>query len=111
VKPLVLREKDLAVLRATLGRFGFVREARVFGSRATGAARRAADLDLAISAPAASDREWADLCDALENAALIYELDVVRPERTGSDRLREKIAREGVTVFPTSAASSVCRRT
>ena len=94
-----LREQDLAVLRETLRRFGFVREARVFGSRATGSARRASDLDLAISAPTAGTFEWAELCEALENAPLIYELDVVRTERTGNARLREKIAREGVTVF------------
>ena len=96
---LDLREKDLAVLRETLRRFGFVREVRVFGSRATGTARRASDLDLAISAPTASNSEWADLCDALENAPLIYELDLVRAEHTTNQRLQEKIAREGVTVF------------
>ena len=100
---LALREKDLAVLRATFRRFGFVREVRVFGSRATGTARRASDLDLAISAPAASPAEWAELCDALENAPLIYELDLVHAERTTNPRLREKMAREGVTVFPPPA--------
>lgn len=103
MRQLILREKDLVVLRATLRRFGFVRNVRVFGSRATGTARRASDLDLAISAPAASNLEWAELCDALENASLIYELDVVRAERTDNERLREKIAREGVTVFPVPA--------
>ena len=35
---LMLRERDLAVLRQTLGRFPFVAEARLFGSRATGSA-------------------------------------------------------------------------
>lgn len=104
MKPLVLREKDLAMLRHTLQQFGWVREVRVFGSRATGTARRASDLDLAISAPAASATEWAELCEALENAPLIYELDLVRPEETTNERLREKIAREGVTVFPVDMA-------
>lgn len=102
---LVLREKDLVVLLETLRRFGFVREVRVFGSRATGTARRASDLDLAISAPAASSAEWAELCEALENAPLIYELDLVRAERTTNERLRGKIAREGVTVFPVETAA------
>ncbi len=97
---LVLRERDLAILRRTLRRFGFVEEVRVFGSRATGTARRASDLDLAVFAPAASSHEWAELCEALEGTALIYELDVVRAERTTNERLRQKIAREGVTVFP-----------
>ena len=34
---------------------------------------------------------------------LIYELDVVRVERAASPRLREKIARDGVRVFPVDA--------
>jgi len=97
---LTLRDKDLAVLRATLRRFPCVREARVFGSRANGTARRASDLDLAVSAPEATAAEWAQLCDALEDTALIYELDVVRPEQAASPRLREKIEREGVAIYP-----------
>ena len=40
------------------------------------------------------------MCDALENAPLIYELDLVRPERTVNERLQERIAREGVTIYP-----------
>jgi predicted nucleotidyltransferase len=82
-----------------------VREVRVFGSRATGYARRASDLDLAISAPEATPAEWADLCEALENAPLIYELDLVRPERATSQRLKEKIEREGVSIYPEQSAA------
>jgi predicted nucleotidyltransferase len=99
MKPLVLRNKDLVVLRAACRRFPAVREVRVFGSRATGTARRASDLDLAISASGATAADWAELCDALENAPLIYELDLVRPEQTANERLKEKITREGVIVY------------
>jgi predicted nucleotidyltransferase len=95
-----LREKDLAALRATFRRFPCVREVRVFGSRATGQARRASDLDLAISAPEATSAEWQELAEALDAAPLIYELDLVRPEQTANARLREKIAREGVAIYP-----------
>ena len=101
--PVVLRSKDLDVLCATLRRFPSVRAARVFGSRATGTARRASDLDLAIQAPDATTGEWLELCDALESAPLIYELDLVREERTLNPRLREKIEREGVPVYPEEA--------
>jgi predicted nucleotidyltransferase len=95
-----LRAKELNVLRATFGRFPAVREVKVFGSRATDTARRASDLDLAIFAPGATPAEWADICEAVENAPLIYELDMVRPERTANSRLKEKIAREGVVIYP-----------
>jgi len=104
MKPVALRNKDLAVLRAACRQFPAVREVRVFGSRAAGTAHRASDLDLAISAPTATASDWAELCDALENAPLIYELDLVRPERTTNERLKEKIAREGVTVYPVEDA-------
>ena len=97
---LALREKDLSVLRQTFRHFPAVRGVRVFGSRATGQARRASDLDLAISAPEATAAEWADLCAALEEAPLIYELDVVRAEGSLIPRLLEKIKREGVPVYP-----------
>src|SRR5438552_17311950 len=106
MKLVVLRERDLAVLRGAFQRFPAVREVRVFGSRATGQARRASDLDLAIFAPEATSAEWSDLCDALENAPLIYELDVVRPEQTTSERLKEKIEREGIAIYPEEGACS-----
>ena len=105
MKPVALRNKDLAVLRAACRQFPAVREVRVFGSRATGTASRASDLDLAISAPDATTAEWLDLCDTLENAPLIYELDLVRPERTTSERLKEKIEREGIAIYPEEKAA------
>lgn len=105
MKQVALRPKDIVALRRTFRRFPVVKEARVFGSRATGHAGRASDLDLAISAPGASPAEWADLCDALEDAPLIYELDLIRLERTANERLKEKIAREGIAIYPEEAVS------
>ncbi len=100
MKRLALRDQDLAALRHTFGRFPWVREVRVFGSRATGHARRASDIDLAISAPDATADQWLDLTDALDEAPLIYEFDVVRADRIHNTRLKEKIAREGVCIYP-----------
>ena len=105
MKPLALRDKDLTALCGAFRAFPAVREVRVFGSRATGLARRASDLDLAIFAPDATSHEWADICEALENAPLIYELDLVRPERTASVRLKEKIEREGIAIYPQECAA------
>jgi len=97
---LALRDQDLAALRRTFRRFPCVREVRLFGSRATGHARRASDIDLAISAPDATADQWLDLTDALDEAPIIYEFDVVRTERANNPRLIEKIAREGVPIYP-----------
>ena len=97
---LALREKDVAALRAAFRRFAWVREVRVFGSRANGTARRASDLDLAVSAPGASATEWSDLCEALEQAPLIYELEILRLDRSDNPRLKERVLREGVRIYP-----------
>jgi predicted nucleotidyltransferase len=105
MKTLSLRDKDLTTLRHTFRRFPAVLQVRVFGSRATGQARRASDIDLAVSAPRATPREWAEIRDALENAPIIYELDVVRPEQTDNPRLKEKIEREGIIIHPAATAS------
>ena len=97
---LALRDQDLAALLHTFRRFPCVREVRLFGSRATGHARRASDIDLAISAPDATADQWLELTDALDEAPIIYEFDVVRTERAHNPRLIEKIAREGVPIYP-----------
>ena len=99
MKPPALRDQDLAVLRRTFHRFPCVREVLLFGSRATGHARRASDIDLAISAPDATARQWLELTDAIEEAPIIYEFDIVRTERTHNPRLLEKIACEGVSIY------------
>ena len=97
-----LRDQDLAVLRRIFQRFPCVREVRLFGSRATGHARRASDIDLAISAPDATADQWLELTDALDEAPIIYEFDVVHTEHAHNPRLIEKIAREGLPIYPES---------
>jgi hypothetical protein len=54
-----LRDKDIDALRRTFRHFSFVREVRVFGTRANGIARRSSDLELAIFSPEATPAEWA----------------------------------------------------
>jgi predicted nucleotidyltransferase len=102
---LNLRPKDLHILSTIFSAFPAVREVKVFGSRATNTARRSSDLDLAILAPHATPAEWSDICEAVENAPLIYELDLVRLDQTTSPRLREKIDREGRRIYPVKAAA------
>ena len=102
---LALRDQDLATLRRTFRRFPCVREVRLFGSRATGTARRASDIDLAISAPDATADQWLELTEALDEVPIIYEFDVVRAERAHNPRLIEKIACEGVPIYPESTTA------
>jgi predicted nucleotidyltransferase len=68
----------------------------VFGSRASGRARRYSDLDLAIDAgrPLTLD-EAASLADAFSESDLTYRVDVV-DWRAIDDRFRQIIAKERV---------------
>jgi predicted nucleotidyltransferase len=101
--PVDLRPRDLAVLEAVFRRYPAVREVRVFGSRATGSAKRASDIDLAVDAPEMSDGEWARLVGDLDEAAIIYAIDAVRLERVPEGPFREKILREGALVYPNAS--------
>lgn len=105
MKTLALRSEDLAVLYRTFCRFPWVREVRLFGSRATGHARRASDIDLAISAPEATADQWLELTEALAETPIIYDIDVVRTDRIHNPKLLEKISSEGVSIFPENASS------
>jgi hypothetical protein len=62
----------------------------VFGFRGNGIACRSSDLDPAISSPEATPVEWAELFDALENAPIIYALEIVRPERVANEPTQSK---------------------
>lgn len=90
---LQLREKDRQALKRVLARFPEVSHAWVFGSRAAGTARRASDIDLAIEAPGMSASRWHDLLEALEEAPIIYHLDVIRLDTLQNPALKTAIGR------------------
>jgi predicted nucleotidyltransferase len=73
---------------------------RIFGSRANGTSKRASDIDLAIDAPDATISEWSALCEALDEAPLIYLIDIVRRDKALSSKLNSKIEREGTKIYP-----------
>lgn len=95
---LQLREKDRQSLKTVLAQFPEVRHAWVFGSRATGQARRASDIDLAIEAPDLPLQRWHALQEALEQAPVIYRLDIVRLDTLDDPDLRRAILGERVEV-------------
>lgn len=68
----------------------------VFGSRATGKARKYSDIDLAlIGETAVPSRVQALLAEALEESKLPYTVDVVDFSSAG-ERLQSEIRRHGV---------------
>jgi predicted nucleotidyltransferase len=87
------RQQVLTILAANLPRDATV---WVFGSRATGRARRYSDLDLAIDAgrPLTLD-ELARLAEAYSESELPYRVDIVDWQSI-DDRFRQMIAAERI---------------
>ncbi len=66
----------------------------LFGSRARGDADERADVDLAVLAPDAGQREWLDLAFDLEELASPVPVQVVRLDQAAPG-LRERVLEEG----------------
>ena len=96
---LQLREKDRQALKAAFGKFPEVHHVWVFGSRATGKARRASDIDLAIEAPDLSPARWHALQEALEQTPVIYNLDIVRLDDLQDQDLKRAILDQRIPVM------------
>lgn len=94
-----LSKKNLETLRAVFTKFPSINSVRLFGSRAAKTARRASDIDLAIFAPEMTNREWSRLQETLEEASIIYRLDVVRFETLANETLRNRILSDGVVIY------------
>ena len=91
-------EKDLALARKIVLRGLRKYSARVFlfGSRATGRAAHASDIDIAVL-PENSLPEGvlAELREQLEESSIIYTVDLVNLE-SAEEGLRERVLKEGI---------------
>src|SRR5436190_21377494 len=70
----------------------------LFGSRARGDADERSDVDLAIQAPNASQREWLDITFKLEESDTLLHIDVVRWEEASAG-LKKRISVEGKVLY------------
>lgn len=75
-----------------------MRQAWLFGSRATGHARRASDIRLAIDAPALTPARWQRLREALDEAPIIYTVDLVWLDTLDDAELKHAITRRRIPV-------------
>lgn len=80
----------------------------LYGSRARADARPRSDIDVAVSCPYASEREWLDICEAVEDVPTLLSIDLIRLE-TASDALRDRVLREGRNLYERRSDQAVHR--
>ena len=73
----------------------------LFGSRARGDHRPRADLDVAISCPTATERQWLKIWDLIEDTETLLAIDLVRLEDVSAD-LKTRILAEGRVIYERS---------
>lgn len=88
-------DKILAVLTG----YPAIERAVIYGSRAAGTFKNYSDIDLAVSAPAMSEKEFARLRFELDELPIVFKIDVVHIDRLENENLRQKIAREEKTLL------------
>lgn len=76
-----------------------IKEAILFGSRARNDASDRSDIDLSISAPQATERQWLEISAFLEEESLtLLPLDIVRWE-SAPKALKSDISRFGKRIY------------
>ena len=75
-----------------------IRRVFLYGSRARGDAESRSDIDLAIEAPSASQREWLEVYFSLEDLDTLLEIDAIRWEEA-PEALKRNILSEGQILY------------
>lgn len=70
----------------------FVKEIWLFGSRSRQENLERSDIDLAISCPQATQQDWFNLLEIIENADTLLKIDCIRLDTlTKTSKIRENI--------------------
>lgn len=91
-------EQVLTELLAIIVKNKQVKKIILFGSRARGDAEEKSDIDIAIVCPSITDRAWIDLCENIENAHTLLEINVIKFDSAGKN-LQGKILKEGIVLY------------
>ena len=78
--------------------FPDVKRVILYGSRATGSYRQGSDIDLAIDAPSMTDREFAQLWNAIDDLPIVFSMDVVHLQKLQNEALLQAIRMYGISL-------------
>lgn len=78
----------------------FVEKIILFGSRARGDHAKRADIDLAIGCSGATDKEWMEVQNIIDEADTLLKIDCVRLGKLPpNSELKNNIIREGIVLY------------
>lgn len=91
--------KNLHLFR-NLTEEGIVEEVRLYGSRARGDNEERADIDLAISCPKATQKDWYNILGMIEEADTLLKIDCVRLDTLpDNSALKASIVTQGIILY------------
>ncbi len=77
-----------------------VKKIILFGSRARGDHAQRSDIDLVISCPQATSKDWLTILDIIEDADTLLKIDCIKLESLSeTNHLRKSIQKEGVVLY------------
>ena len=78
----------------------FVKKVVLYGSRGRGDNRERSDIDLAVDCSGATDLDWLEVVDLVEEADTLLKVDCVRLDKLeAEDLLKRNILLEGKTIY------------
>lgn len=78
----------------------FIESIYLYGSRARDSHKERSDIDLAIICPTATENDWLQVLDILENADTLLKIDCVRlDELSSTEPLKQNILKEKIVLF------------
>jgi len=73
----------------------------LFGSRARGDEEDRSDIDIAVKAPHATQRQWLDIVREIEELNTLLSIDLIKIDEASS-ALKKSISREGIVLYERS---------
>lgn len=83
----------------------FIEAIYLYGSRARNSHRPRSDIDLAIVCPQATDEQWQQVIDIIEEADTLLEIDFLRLDKLQDIRLKQNIERDKKIIFSRKESS------
>ena len=78
----------------------FVKKVILYGSRGRGDNRERSDIDLAVDCSGATDLDWVEVVELVEEADTLLKVDCVRLDKLDEgDLLKRNILLEGKTIY------------